>query len=102
MHFLSPAFWTVMRRCLASLPSAGSFVAETASSSAVQAAMVSLPPFPPPLSSLAPVSPEPPPGFAELVALGWSEGLASSEPLAAPGSHAVDASSAATAAVLRT
>ncbi|MEU1180691.1 hypothetical protein ABZ464_24135 [Streptomyces sp. NPDC005820] len=38
------------------------------------------------------------PGFAELVALGRSEGLASSEPSAAPGSQAVDASSAAAAA----
>ncbi|MFD9499280.1 hypothetical protein [Streptomyces sp. NPDC060035] len=84
---------------LASLLSAGSFTAETARPSSAQVAMVPLPPFPP-------VSPEVPPGFgeavppgsAQLVALGRSEGLASSETSTASGSHAVDARSAATTA----
>jgi hypothetical protein len=47
------------------------------------------------------VLPEALPGFAEAVALGWAEDLELSEPSAAPGSHAVVASSAAAAAAPR-
>ncbi|GGX46112.1 hypothetical protein GCM10010515_11130 [Streptomyces fructofermentans] len=44
MHFLSPAFWTVRRRCLASTLSAGSFTADTPRTSWVQAGTAAVEP----------------------------------------------------------